>query len=69
MAENMAQQVMKHVERNILLQPPSRTLDHLVEKDLTSSVTWLDVRIDAEYVVSMIVESVLEEVIMETAIE
>lgn len=68
-AENMAQQVMKHVERNILLQPPSQTLDHLVEKDLTSSVTWLDARIDAEYVVSMIVESVLEEVIMETAIE
>ena len=69
MAENLIQQVMKHVDRNILLQPPSLTLDHLVEKDLTNSATWLDVRIDVEYVVSMIVESVLEEVIMETAIE
>ncbi|KAJ6308123.1 hypothetical protein OIU76_017820 [Salix suchowensis] len=69
MAENMIQQVMKHVDRNILLQPPSLTLDHLVEKDLTNSATWLDVRIDVEYVVSMIAESVLEEVIMETAIE
>ncbi|KAF9689334.1 hypothetical protein SADUNF_Sadunf01G0081500 [Salix dunnii] len=69
MAENMIQQVMKHVDRNMLLQPPSLALDHLVEKDLTNSATWLDVRIDVEYVVSMIVESVLEEVIMETAIE
>ncbi|CAK7335551.1 unnamed protein product [Dovyalis caffra] len=69
MAENMVQQVMKYVDQNILLQPPSRTLEHCVEKDLTNSATWLDVRIDAEDVVSMIVESVLEEVIIETAIE
>uniref|UniRef100_A0A251LDS0 DUF4378 domain-containing protein n=1 Tax=Manihot esculenta TaxID=3983 RepID=A0A251LDS0_MANES len=65
MTGSVAHEVMKYVDRNFLLAPPSQTLEQLLVRDLTKSRTWMDIRTDAEDAVSEMVDSVLEELIIE----
>ncbi|KAI9175111.1 hypothetical protein LWI28_027413 [Acer negundo] len=64
-------EVMKCVNWNLLSkQLPSLTLQQLVEKDLAKSGTWMDIRsIDTERAISELVDSVLEKLTLETAID
>ncbi|KAM0981601.1 hypothetical protein ACFX2A_014917 [Malus domestica] len=59
-------EVMKSVDWYLLPHSSPRKLQKIVEKDITSSGTWLDLRNDSEEVVFEMVEDVLEELIMET---
>lgn len=69
MAENMVHEVMKYVDQNLLLQPPLQNVEQLVKKELTTSGTWMNIRTDTEEMVSIIVESILEELIAGISIE
>ncbi|KAK3227443.1 hypothetical protein Dsin_007305 [Dipteronia sinensis] len=68
--KNVDYEVMKCVDWNLLSQQqPSLTLQQLVEKDLVKSGTWMDIRIDTERAISELVDSVLEKLTLETAID
>ncbi|KAK2664099.1 hypothetical protein Ddye_002673 [Dipteronia dyeriana] len=68
--KNVNYEVMKCVDWNLLSQQqPSLTLQQLVEKDLAKSGTWMDIRIDTERAIYELVDSVLEELTLETAID
>ncbi|XP_031278371.1 uncharacterized protein LOC116136844 [Pistacia vera] len=67
-AKNMVYEVMKCVDWNLLAQQSTPTLDQLVEKDLARPGTWINIRIEAEETVNEMVESLLEELTLETAI-
>ncbi|KAJ9147946.1 hypothetical protein P3X46_030058 [Hevea brasiliensis] len=68
MTGSVAQEVIKNVDWNLFLAP-SQTLEQLLVKDLTKSRTWMDIRTDAEDAVSEMVDSLLEELIIEFALE
>ncbi|XP_024031452.1 uncharacterized protein LOC21407016 [Morus notabilis] len=65
--------VIREVTRRVdcYLRPESlpRTLDQLIGNDLRRSGTWLDIRTDVEDLVSEMVESALDELIMETIVD
>uniref|UniRef100_A0A2P2JTJ6 Uncharacterized protein LOC105129062 isoform X2 n=1 Tax=Rhizophora mucronata TaxID=61149 RepID=A0A2P2JTJ6_RHIMU len=67
--ENMIHEVMKHVHCSLLLQPPLQTLQQLVERDLSRSGTWIDIRADIEDVVGDMVESIIQELVIEAVID
>ncbi|TXG50524.1 hypothetical protein EZV62_023048 [Acer yangbiense] len=64
-------EIMKCVNWDFLSQQrPSLTLQQLVEKDLAKSGTWMDILgIDTERAISELVDSVLEKLTLETAID
>ncbi|GKU95259.1 hypothetical protein SLEP1_g8640 [Rubroshorea leprosula] len=68
LSRNMVHEVLKHVDWQLLSQLPQETLQQLVEKDLAKSGTWMDSGIDAEDVVTEMVDDFLEDLIVETAI-
>ncbi|KAJ4835501.1 hypothetical protein Tsubulata_015496 [Turnera subulata] len=67
--EKVVHEVMKKVDQNLFLQPSPRTLDQLCEKDLSEAGIWIDTAIDVEDVVTEMVDSIVEEVIMESVME
>ncbi|KAJ0049147.1 hypothetical protein Pint_15154 [Pistacia integerrima] len=67
-AKNMVYEVMKCVDWNLLAQQSTPTLDQLIEKDLARPGTWVNIRIEAEETINEMVESLLEELTLETAI-
>ncbi|GAV83870.1 DUF3741 domain-containing protein/DUF4378 domain-containing protein [Cephalotus follicularis] len=69
MANDLLNEVIRCVDWGLITQPPSRTMQQLVEKDLEKAGTWLDIRIDLEDIVKEIVEISLEELIMDTSLE
>ncbi|XP_021895327.1 uncharacterized protein LOC110812791 [Carica papaya] len=60
---------MKCVNWFLLSKLPPQTLEQLVGNDLTKSATWMDVHINVDDVLADLVDGVLEELIMESAIE
>ncbi|KAH7550259.1 hypothetical protein JRO89_XS13G0162100 [Xanthoceras sorbifolium] len=67
--KNVDYEVMRCVNWDLLSQRPSLTLQQLVEKDLAKSGSWMDIHIDTESAISEVVDSVLEELTLETAID
>lgn len=68
-AKDMVYEMMKRVDWNLLRQQSSPTLDQLFEKDLARPAIWMNIQIEAEDTVNEMVESLLEELTMETAIQ
>ncbi|XP_044483986.1 uncharacterized protein LOC123209946 isoform X3 [Mangifera indica] len=66
-SKDMVYEVMKHVDWSLLVQQSSPILDKLIEKDLARSQTWMNIQIEAEDIVAEMVESLLEELILEIA--
>ncbi|XP_022777291.1 uncharacterized protein LOC111318678 [Durio zibethinus] len=66
-SKNMVHEVLKHVDWLLLADLPQQTLQQLVEKDLAKSGTWMDTQLDAEEVVIELVESILEDLVVDAA--
>ncbi|XP_010545690.1 PREDICTED: uncharacterized protein LOC104817974 [Tarenaya hassleriana] len=67
---DLVHQAMKLFDWNLLCHSgPRRTLDQLMEKDLTKPCLWMDFGGETEGVVSDVVEQVLEQLEMEVATE
>ncbi|KAA0042752.1 DUF3741 domain-containing protein/DUF4378 domain-containing protein [Cucumis melo var. makuwa] len=60
-------EVMQHMDWSLLQQQPPQTLDHLCLRDLKSR-TWIDYPTETEEVVTIIAESVLRELIIESVV-
>lgn len=68
-AKDLPFEVTKQVDRHIISQRPPFTLEQLVEKDLAKPGSWMDIRMHVEEAVYEMVESLLEELTLETAID
>ncbi|XWS38355.1 hypothetical protein CRYUN_Cryun19dG0124200 [Craigia yunnanensis] len=55
-------------EKSSTDQLAQQTLQQLVDKDLAKSGTWMDIRLDTEEVVTELVDSILEDLVVDTAI-
>ncbi|XP_050228249.1 uncharacterized protein LOC126677602 [Mercurialis annua] len=66
---NIHHQVMQNVDWNLISEQPMQTMEKIIENDLRKSMTWMDIRIDGEDVVSEMVDSLVEELIIEIALE
>ncbi|XP_038874729.1 uncharacterized protein LOC120067270 [Benincasa hispida] len=60
-------EVMQHVDWSLLQQQPPQTLDQLCLRDLRSR-TWINYPTETEEIVTIIVESVLRELIVESVV-
>lgn len=69
MMNDVVDEAMKCVNWFLLSKLHPQTLEQLVGNDLTNSATWMDVHIKAEDVLADVVDGVLEELILESAIE
>ncbi|XWS49956.1 hypothetical protein CRYUN_Cryun12cG0047000 [Craigia yunnanensis] len=68
LSKNMVHEVLRHVDWPLLSELPQQTLQQLVEKDLTKTGTWMDIRLDTEDVVTELVDNILEDLVVDTAI-
>ena len=68
LSKNMVHDVLRHVDWQLLSELPQQTLQQLVEKDLAKSGTWMDIRLDAEEVVTKLVDNILDDLVVDTAI-
>ncbi|XVF10588.1 hypothetical protein REPUB_Repub07fG0195300 [Reevesia pubescens] len=64
LSKNMVHEVLRHVDWLLLSELPQQTLQQLVEKDLGKFGTWMDIQLDTEDVVTELVDSILEDLIM-----
>ncbi|XVF13113.1 hypothetical protein REPUB_Repub08aG0180100 [Reevesia pubescens] len=67
-SRNMVHEVLRHVDWLLLSNLPQQTLHQLVEKDLGKSGTWMDIQLDTEEVVTELVDSILEDLVVDAAI-
>ncbi|XP_055821550.1 uncharacterized protein LOC129890062 [Solanum dulcamara] len=67
--KHLAEKVMNEVRQHLIPLMEQPTLNDHVETDLSKSGSWLDIRNDAEDVVSQITDDVLEESIMYTVLQ
>ncbi|XP_039051939.1 uncharacterized protein LOC120193523 isoform X1 [Hibiscus syriacus] len=68
LSKNMVHEVLRHVDWLLLSDLPQQTLQQLVEKDLSKSGTWIDIRLDTEVVVTELVDIILEDLVVDVAI-
>uniref|UniRef100_A0A5B6ZKH6 DUF4378 domain-containing protein n=1 Tax=Davidia involucrata TaxID=16924 RepID=A0A5B6ZKH6_DAVIN len=64
--KNLIREVWEGVEWCLLLQPPPRTLDQIVRKDMAKTGTWMDLRFDIESIGIEMGEDILEELMEDT---
>ena len=64
--KNLVREVWEGVQRHLLPQPLPRTLDQIVEKDMVRTGTWMDLRVDAQNIVTEMTEAVLQELLEDT---
>ncbi|KAK4435361.1 hypothetical protein Salat_0699500 [Sesamum alatum] len=69
LAERVLAEIMTEANFYLLPRTEKRTLDQLVAKDVASSRSWLDVRLDTEQIVIDVSEEVLEESILDMLLE
>ncbi|XP_012086890.1 uncharacterized protein LOC105645799 isoform X2 [Jatropha curcas] len=69
MTGNIVNEVMAYFDWNLLLAAPLKTLEQITEKDLMKSRTWMNNPIDAEEAVGEMVDSLMEELIIDFAID
>ncbi|KAL4383045.1 hypothetical protein GQ457_15G009500 [Hibiscus cannabinus] len=67
-SKNMVHEVLRHVDRLLLSDLPQQTLQQLVEKDLCKSRTWTDIQYDTEEAVTELVDSIIEDLVVDAAI-
>lgn len=67
--ETFIHEVVKEVNNCLLPKTEQPTLDQLTTKDLTKSVSWLDLRNDAEDVLTQLAEDVLHDSILDTMLD
>ncbi|GMJ00326.1 hypothetical protein HRI_003701800 [Hibiscus trionum] len=68
LSKNVVHEVLRHVDWLLLSDLPQQTLQQLVEKDLRKSGTWIDIRLDTEEAVTELVDSILEDLVLDAAI-
>ncbi|KAG4171746.1 hypothetical protein ERO13_A12G229800v2 [Gossypium hirsutum] len=68
LSKNLVHEVLRHVDWQLLLELPQQTLQQLVEKDLHKSGMWMDNRLDMEEVFTELVDSILEDLVIDAAI-
>lgn len=69
LSKNLVHEVLRHVDWQLLLELPQQTLQQLVEKDLHKSGMWMDNRLDIEEVFTELVDSILEDLVIDAAIK
>ncbi|XP_022773163.1 uncharacterized protein LOC111315581 isoform X2 [Durio zibethinus] len=69
LSENMSPEVLRRVDWPLLSELPQQTLQQLIEKDLAKSETWMDIRPDTEELVTELVDSILEDLVVYAAIQ
>ncbi|KAK8520996.1 hypothetical protein V6N13_077120 [Hibiscus sabdariffa] len=68
LSKNMVHEVLRHVDWPLLSNLPQQTLQQLVEKDLCKSGTWIDIQLDTEEAITELVDSILEDLVVDAAI-
>ncbi|KAK8478978.1 hypothetical protein V6N13_096195 [Hibiscus sabdariffa] len=68
LSKNMVNEVLRHVDWLLLSDLPQQTLQQLVETDLCKSRTWTDIQLDTEEAVTELVDSIIEDLVVDTAI-
>ncbi|XVE57895.1 hypothetical protein DITRI_Ditri04bG0127000 [Diplodiscus trichospermus] len=68
LSKNMVHEVLRHVDWPLLSELPQQTLQQLVEKDLAKSGNWIDIQPDTEEVVTELVDSIIEDLVVDAAI-
>ena len=68
LSKNMVHEVLRHVDWPLFSELPQQTLQQLVDKDLAKSGTWMDIRLDTDEVVTELVDSILEDLVVDTAV-
>ncbi|KAA8516055.1 hypothetical protein F0562_019234 [Nyssa sinensis] len=64
--KNLIREVWEGVEWHLLQQPPPRTLDQIVRKDMEKTGKWMDLRLDAENIAFEMGEDILEDLMEDT---
>ncbi|XVF52914.1 hypothetical protein PTKIN_Ptkin05aG0056400 [Pterospermum kingtungense] len=68
LSKNMVHEVLRHVDWPLLSELPKQTVQQLVEKDLAKSRTWMDIQLDTEEIVTELVDSIVEDLVVDAAI-
>ncbi|KAE8714542.1 putative Polyamine-modulated factor 1-binding protein 1 [Hibiscus syriacus] len=64
--KNTIEEIWQRVYWHVLPMPLPRTLDQLVRKDLAKTGTWMDLRLDADFISVEIGEAILEDLVEDT---
>ncbi|KAL4271702.1 hypothetical protein GQ457_13G029330 [Hibiscus cannabinus] len=64
--ENTVEEIWKRVYWHVLPMPLPRTLDQVVRKDLAKTGTWMDLRLDADFISVEIGEEILKDLVEDT---
>ncbi|PPS03192.1 hypothetical protein GOBAR_AA17479 [Gossypium barbadense] len=68
-SKDMVHEVLRHVDWVLLSELPQQTLQQLVENDLAKSGTWFNLRFDTEEVIIELADSILQDLVIDSAIQ
>lgn len=69
LSKNLVHEVLRHVDWQLLLELPQQTSQQLVEKDGQKFGIWMDNRLDMEEVFTELIDSILEDLVIDAAIQ
>ncbi|KAK5829938.1 hypothetical protein PVK06_013732 [Gossypium arboreum] len=69
LSKNLVHEVLRHVDWQLLLELPQQTSQQLVEKDWQKFGIWMDNRLDMEEVFTELIDSILEDLVIDAAIQ